>query len=71
MYESRDYHVSEVSQKEKEKYHIISHVESEIWPKWTYVQNRQAPRHTEETCGCQGVGVEGGMAWEFGTADGD
>ena len=33
--------LSEVSQKEKDRYHIYHlHVESEIWHKWTYWQNR-------------------------------
>ena len=37
---------SEVSQKEKVKYHI-SHVESKIWYKWTYLQNRNRPKDIE------------------------
>ena len=33
--------LSEVSQKEKDRYHIYHlYVESEIWHKWTYWQNR-------------------------------
>lgn len=40
---------------EKDKYHI-SHVESKIWHKWSYLQIR------DETCGCQGGGV-----WRRGT----
>ena len=34
--------LSEVSQKGKDKYHMIYHlcVESKIWHKWPYLQNR-------------------------------
>ena len=37
---------SEVSQKEKDKHHmisLISYVESKTWHKWTYLWNRNRP----------------------------
>ena len=54
---------SEVNQKEKDKYHMISH----IW-NLTYGTNEPFHRqenhgHGEQTCGCQGG--ENGMDWEF------
>ena len=47
--------LSEVSQKEKGKYHTIS-LTWGIWNmhKWTYPQNRNRLRHREQTCGYQG-----------------
>ena len=53
--------LSEVSQKEKDKYHMISH----IW-NLTYSTNEPFHRkenhgHGEQTCGCQGGGGESGM----------
>ena len=42
------------------------HVESKIWHKWTYLQNRNRLRHREQTGGCQGEGGRGGMEWEVG-----
>ena len=44
----RDYH-TKWSQKEKDKYHIIS----QIGHKWTYLRNRNSLRHREQTYGCQ------------------
>ena len=32
--------LTEVSQKEKYKYHMILYVESKIWHKWTYLWNK-------------------------------
>ena len=29
--------LNEVSQKEKDKYHMIPYVESKMWHKWTYL----------------------------------
>ena len=57
--------LSEVSQKEKDKYHMISlSVESKIWHKWTLsMKQKQTHRHREQTCGCQGGGGE--VEWEF------
>ena len=40
-------------------------VESQPWPRWTYLWNRQTHRHRDQTCGCQG-GKSGWMDWEFG-----
>ena len=36
----RDYHLSQVSQTEKGKYHVVSHVESNFKMIQTYLQNR-------------------------------
>ena len=30
------------------------------------MKQKQTHRHREQTCGCQGGGVGGGMDWEFG-----
>ena len=30
-------------------------------------RQKQTHRHRDQTCGCQGGGVEGEMHWEFGT----
>ena len=60
--------LSEVSQKEKEKYHMIWYhidVESKICHKWPYLQNRNRLRHREQTCGCQEGGGGSGKDWEF------
>ena len=50
------------SQKEKDKYHMMSYVESKIWHKWSYRWNRKTHRHREQSCGCQGGG-EVGDGW--------
>ena len=39
MDEPRDYH-TKWSEEEKHEYHIILHVESKIWHRWIYLQNR-------------------------------
>ena len=55
--------LSEISKKEKDKWYHL-YVESEIWPKWTYLWNRNRLIDTA------GVKAEGGgrrgMGWEFG-----
>ena len=33
------------------------------------MKQKQTHGHREETCGCQGGGVGGGMEWEAGLAD--
>ena len=53
--------LSEVSQKKTN--HL--YVESKIWQKWAYLQNKQTHKHREQTCGCQ-VGGGRGIDWEFG-----
>ena len=56
---------SEVSQKEKDKYHIISHI-------WNLIYctsepfHRKHHGHGEQTYGYQGGGEGSGMDWEFG-----
>ena len=58
--------LSEVSQKEKDKYHMISHF-------WNLIYGTKKPFHRkenhglgEQTCGCQGGGGGSGMDWELG-----
>ena len=53
--------LSEVSQKEKDKYYMISLiVESKMWHKWTYLWNRnRLTDNREQTCDCQGGGGVG------------
>ena len=63
--------LSEVSQKEKDKYHMISliYVESKIWYKWTYLWNRNRITDIENrlvVANREGVG--GGMEWEIGVS---
>ena len=63
--------LSEVSQKEKDKYHMISHI-------WNLINGTNEPFHRKEThghggqtCGCKaggGVG-ESGIDLEFGLID--
>ena len=31
-------------------------------------EQKQIPRHREQTCGCQGLGGGGGKEWEFGVS---
>ena len=45
-------------------YHLS--VESQMWQKWTYLQNRNWLRNKEQTCGCQGEMYGGEVDWEFG-----
>ena len=60
--------LSEVSQKEKDKYHMI-----DITYTWNLIYSTSEPFHTkenyglgEQTGGCQGGGGGSGMDWEFG-----
>ena len=59
--------LSEVSQKEKDKYHMISLMCGiyNMTQMNLSTKQKQTHRHREQTCGCQ-VGVERGMDWEFG-----
>ena len=51
-----------LSQKEKDKYHMISLIcGSKIQHKWTYLHKRN--RLTGQTCGCQGLEREGWGDW--------
>ena len=59
--------LSEVHQKEKDKYHMIS------LRFWNLIYGTKEPFHRkenhglgEETCGCQGGGGGSGMDWESG-----
>ena len=59
--------LSEVSQKEKGKCHMISLicVESKIWYKWTYLRNGNRIMDIENRLGvAKGERVEGGIEWE-------
>ena len=56
--------LSEVSQKQKDEYHMISHT-------WNIIHGTIEPFHRKEnhvlgkqTCGCQGRGRGSGMDWE-------
>ena len=43
---TRDYH-TKLSQKEKDKYHMLSRGESKIYHKWAYLRNRNRITDTE------------------------
>ena len=60
--------LSEVSQKEKDKFHMIPHI-------WNLIHGTNGPiyrketnsqKHGEQTCGCQGGRGGNGMDWESG-----
>ena len=53
---------SEVSQKEKDKYHMISHIWNLIYSTNKPFHRKETHGHGEQTCGCQGG--ESGMDWE-------
>ena len=38
---------------QKDKYHMVSRVESKTWYKWNYLQNRYRLRHRKQTYGYQ------------------
>ena len=43
------------SERERQIPHdIMSFVESKVWHKWTYPQNRKRLTDREQTCGCHG-----------------
>ena len=56
--------VSEVSQKDKDKYHMISQIWNLIYGTNEPFPRKETHRLREQTCGCQG-GVSG-MDWELG-----
>ena len=58
--------LSDITQKEKDKYHMVSHI-------WNLIYGTNNPFHRkethglgEQTCGCQGSGGGSGMDWESG-----
>ena len=60
--------LSAMSQKEKDKYHMISLIcgiynMAQMNPS---TKRKQTHRHREQTCDCQGGGGGRGMDWEFG-----
>ena len=61
--------LSEVCQEEKDKYHYMLYVESKMWHKWTYLQNKNTHRNGKQTCDCQGGGGGNGMDWSLGLAE--
>ena len=70
MDRTRDSHISEVSLKEKDKYHMISLVYGLQYMAHMYLstENIQTHGHGEQNCGCQGGGGRSGMDWEFGAS---
>ena len=58
--------LSEVSQKEKDKYHMRSRIWNLIYRTNEPFHREENPGHEEQTCGCQGGGGGSGMGWEFG-----
>ena len=60
--------LSEVSQKEKDKYHtVLLTCESKIWHKWTYLRNRNRLTGIENRLVvARGERRGGGLDWEFG-----
>ena len=58
--------LSEVSQKEKHKYHMISHICHLIYSTNKPFHKKETHRLGEGTCGSQEGGGESGMDWEFG-----
>ena len=58
--------LSELSQKEKNKYHIISHIWNLIYgTNEPIYEEKQTHGLGEKTCGCQMGGEGSGMDWEF------
>ena len=63
--------LSEVNQKEKDKYHNIAYEESKIWHKWTYLENRNRLTGIENWLVVARRERGGrGMDWEFGISRG-
>ena len=63
--------LSEVSQKEKDKYMISLTCGVHKMIQMNLFMNQkqtETHRHGEQTCPCQEVGVEGGMYWDFGNS---
>ena len=61
MDEPRDYHTKWSKwERERQISHDITYMcNLKKWYKWTYLQNRDRPRHGELTCSYQGVGKRG------------
>ena len=53
--------LSEVSQKEKDKYNMILHIWNLIYSTKEYFHRKENHGHGEQTCGCQGGGE--GVGW--------
>ena len=60
--------LSEVSQKEKDKYHMISLICGlyNMAQMNLSTEQKRTQRHREQACGCQGGGGWSGIGWEFG-----
>ena len=58
--------LSEVSQKEKDKYYMISHIWNIIYGTNEPFQRKENHGLGEQTCGCQGEGRGSGMDWGSG-----
>ena len=56
----------EVSQKEKDKYHMISHMWSLIYGVIETFHRIETHGLGEQTCGCQGGGRGSGWTWSLG-----
>ena len=59
---TRDFH----TKKEKNKYHMISHIWNLIYGTNETFHGKENHGHGEQTCGCQGGGGGSGIDWEFG-----
>ena len=57
--------LSEVGQKEKDKYHMISHILNLIYGTKESFHRNQNPGLGEQTCGCQRGKGGSQMHWEF------
>ena len=62
---TRDSYTSEVSQKEKDKYHMVSHIWNLRYGTNESFRRKENHGYGEQTCSCQGGGG-GGMEWELG-----
>ena len=58
---TRDLIPSEVIQKNKVKYHMISHIWNLIYGTSELSHRKESHRHGEQTSGCQAVGGQSGM----------
>ena len=56
--------LSEVSQKEKDKYHVISYIWNLIYGTNEPFHRKENHGHGEQNCGCQGGEGGSGMDWE-------
>ena len=56
--------LSEVSQKEKDKYHMISHIWNLIYVTKEHFHRKENHGLGEQTCGCQGGERGSGIDWE-------